>query len=379
MSRILSTTRLSALLFALAAVVVFVGCPKPDTSTSKEKEGPGAKNGSSDKAKTDGVKPSKKAELLVDLPRETCNTPDGMCLMPDGNVILSMPNFNDPEQPPVLMKISPENKAELFYKLPPNPDTGKPFGPLGVCVAPSGDLYVADFQMGEEHKSRVMRIAMKDGKPGEIVSVASGFNVSNAVIVRGDYLYVSETQIDAKAKPATSGVFRFKLGEEGVELKTPGTEDPHLIATIECHDEELPLGADGLAFDKQGNLYVGNFAGGTVHKLTFDNKGKVTSNKIFAKADFMKSADGLFFDPKTDKIYVADSRANAVQAVSLDGSVTTLAQNGDTDGTDGGMDQPCEVLLRGRELIVSNMDWPVAGCINKEYDEPCTLSVIKLD
>ena len=42
------------------------------------------------------------------------------------------------------------------------------------------------------------------------------------------------------------------------------------------------------------------------------------------------------------------------------------------------MDQPCEVLLRGRELIISNMDWPVPGCINQQYDKPCTLSVIKL-
>ena len=57
--------------------------------------------------------------------------------------------------------------------------------------------------------------------------------------------------------------------------------------------------------------------------------------------------------------------------------VKTLAQNGDTDGLDGGMDQPCEVLLRGRELIVSNMDWPVPGCINQKYDPPCTLSIIR--
>ena len=83
--------------------------------------------------------------------------------------------------------------------------------------------------------------------------------------------------------------------------------------------------------------------------------------------------------PEQDVIYVADSKANAVQMVFLDGSVRTLAQNGNTDGLDGGMDQPCEVLLRGRELVVSNMDWPVPGCVNDAYNEPCTLSVIRLD
>jgi YD repeat-containing protein len=134
-----------------------------------------------------------------------------------------------------------------------------------------------------------------------------------------------------------------------------------------------------LCFDEQGNLYIGNFADGTVHRFQFDDQGRVITNAIFAKADFMKSSDGLFRDPDTGVIYVADSMANAVQMVLPDGSVKTLAQNGDTDGLDGGMDQPCEVLLRGRQLIVSNMDWPVPGCINQTYDEPATLSVISLD
>ncbi len=361
----------------LVAAMLLPGCSRPAAPPAAK--APPPQEPSTGAAPGEQPEPPAKAELLIDLPTELCNTPDAMCLLPDGNVILSMPNFNDAKQPPLLMKITPENKAEVFFKLPPNPDTGKPFGPLGVCVAPSGDLYLADSQLQDPGKSRVVRIAIKDGRPTEVVSVATGLNVSNAVIVRDGHLYVSETQIDAKAKPSTSGVFRFKLGEEGIALKAPLTEDPHLIATIECHDPDLALGADGLCFDKQGNLYVGNFAGGTVHKLTFDQDGQVTSKKIFAKAEFMKSADGLFFDPKRERIYVADSRANAVQIVLLDGSVKTLAQNGDTDGTDGGMDQPCEVLLRGNELIVSNMDWPVAGCVNEQYDKPCTLSVIKLD
>jgi hypothetical protein len=326
--------------------------------------------------------PLTKSELLVELPQDSCNTPDAMALLPDGNIVVSVPNFNDTEQPPLMMKITPDNKAEKFLDLPANPDTGQPFGALGVCVAPSGDLLIADYQMEGPQKSRVCRIKMKDGVPGEVVPVILGFNVSNAVICRDGYVYVTDTQIDTEVKPSTSGVFRFKLEElegEPIQLGTPLTEDPHFIALIECFNEELPLGADGLCFDKAGNLYIGNFSDGTVHRLQFDADGKVTSNEIFAKADYMKSADGLFFDPVTDTILVADSKANAVQRVALDGKVEILAQNGETDGLDGGMDQPCEVLLRGREVIVSNMDWPVPGCINQTYNKPCTLSVIKLD
>jgi sugar lactone lactonase YvrE len=404
MSKTASLARVSLVLFASAAVATFVGCPPsspapttgPETAPQvtappSEAGAPGAEPTAEEPAEgaepagdaeASACTPLKKSELLVELPTDKCNTPDGMCLLPDGDVLLSVPNFNDLEQTPLLMRITPENEAVPLVELPVNEHTKKPLGPLGICVAPSGDLFLADYQMEGERQSRVMRIAMEDGHPKEIVEVITGFHVSNAVICHDGYLYVSETQIDPEASPATSGVFRFKLDELEdtiLALATPETEDPHLIATFETFDEELPLGADGLCFDGDGNLYVGNFAGGIVHKLTFDADGNVASNEIFAESECMKSADGLFFDPEAQKIYVADSRANAVQMVSLDGSVQTLASNGDTDGLDGGMDQPCEVLLRGRELIVSNMDWPVPGCINSGYDKPCTLSVIRLE
>ena len=327
------------------------------------------------------AQPPKTPELFVQF-SAGCNTPDAMALLPDGSIVLSMPNFNNLADGASLMLITPDNKVKKFLDLPNHPVTGDPVGPLGVCLAPSGDLFLADYQMNGKRQSRVLKIVMKDGKPTEIVPVITGFRVSNAVICRDGCLYVSETQIDTESKPATSGVFRFKLEElekDLVTLADDETKDPHFLAIVKCYNKELPLGADGLCFDAKGNLYIGNFSDGTVHRFTFNKKGKVKSNTIFAKADCMKSSDGLFMDSTTGIIYVADSKANAVQMVFPDGSVKTLAQSGDTDGLDGGMDQPCEVLIRGREVIVSNMDWPVPGCINKKYNEPCTLSVIRLD
>jgi sugar lactone lactonase YvrE len=328
-----------------------------------------------------GAQEPAKAKLFLKLDESKYNTPDGMTLLPNGDIILSVPNFNDITPGACLLRISPKNEVSEFLRLPSHPGTGKPVGALGVCVAPSGDLFLADYQSTGERQSRVLKIVMKDGKPVDLVPAVTGFHVSNAVICRDGYLYVSETQIDTKSTPATSGVFRFKLDELAqnvVQLADDETKDPHFLGLIEVHDAELPLGADGLCFDKPGNLYIGNFADGTVHQFKFDAAGKVVSNKVFARADFMKSADGLIFDPKTGLIYVADSRTNSVQMVSPDGTVKTLASNGDTDGLDGGMDQPCETLLRGRELIVSNMDWPVPGTINKQVDPLCTLSVISL-
>ena len=169
-------------------------------------EGTGAAHGSDPAAE----QPPKKSELLIRLP-QGCNTPDGMALLPDGSFVLSVPNFNDLQEGARLMRITADNKAETFIELPDHPVTGQPVGALGVCLAPSGDLFLADYQMTGERQSRVLKIVMKDGQPMDIQPVITGFHVSNAVICRDGFLFVSETQIDIESKPATSGVYRFPL------------------------------------------------------------------------------------------------------------------------------------------------------------------------
>lgn len=325
----------------------------------------------------------KKAELLVELP-EGCNTPDGMTAMPDGSLMLSVPNFNDPKgHPAVLVRVTPDRKAEIFYELPPLPDTGRA-GPMGLAATPEGDIYLADNQWFDDpnYKSRLLKIVMDEkGKPKEVRTVVSGFKVANAVALQGDYVYVSETIIsDTEKRPLVSGVFRFKLGQEGIVLTQPLEKDPHCIGTIETHNPKVPFGADGLAFDRKGNLYIGNFADGTVHRITFDAQGNPAGPPaIFAKDSKMRSADGMYFDKKTDRLYVADSLSNAVQVVEQDGRVWTLSQYGDSTGADGDLDQPCEVILWDGVIVSSNMDFPVPGGVNTTFDPPYTLSEIRLD
>ncbi len=67
----------------------------------------------------------------------------------------------------------------------------------------------------------------------------------------------------------------------------------------------------------------------------------------------------------------------------MQGNVQTLHKNVDTDGADGLLDQPCEVLIRGNDLIVVNMDMPWDDpndyLINTKIDQPYTLSTISLE
>lgn len=318
----------------------------------------------------------RKAELLVTLP-DYCNTPDGMTLDADNNIILSCPNFNDTSVPGILVKIDSNNVPSILYKLPTHPDTGKA-GPMGLAFSPSGSLYLADNQYfnDKNRKSRLLRIDFKAGRPERTVIVASGLALANAVSIRNGYVYVSDTVVDEQSSPLVSGVYRFKLEDEAIVVKP--RKDLHLIATLKTHNKKLRFGADGMCFDSKGNLYVANFADGTINKVIFNEQGRPLSNRLFAKHPKMKSSDGLFCDAK-DTIYVADSLANAVFAFSPKGVLTTIAQNGDTDGADGGLDQPCEVIIRGDSMIVANFDMPFEGCINQNFDRPYTLSRIWLD
>ena len=62
------------------------------------------------------------------------------------------------------------------------------------------------------------------------------------------------------------------------------------------HNKDIQYGADGIEFDKAGNLYVGNFGDRAVHKITFN----------------------------------ADFCANAVAKAAPNGKVTRIAQSPDS-------------------------------------------------
>jgi len=258
-------------------------------------------------------------------------------------------------------------------------------GTMGLDFGPDGNLYIADNQYfwAKDHKSRLIRVVIKDGKAVSSEVAIDGFKLANAVYWKGNEVYVSDTFFDLPDKPGMSGVYRFTLDElnKGTIQLKPNATDPHLIATfttVANHRGDL-AGADGLTFDSKGNMYCGNYGDGVVSKITFDKDGNVASNEILIKDPRMPCSDGMFCDLKTDKIYVTDSENNAVHIITPDGELSTLWQNDDSDGSDGLLDQPCEPIIRGDELLIVCFDMPFPGLKNSKADEHHTISVIKLD
>jgi len=325
----------------------------------------------------------KPAKMFVRLP-EICQTPDGMALDASGNILLTCPNYGDKTHPAVIMKIDPQDNCRLYLLVPTHPKTGTAC-PMGIDVAPGGDIYITDNQEWPGANEggpygQILRLKMEDGKPRAWEVTAWNMEHPNGVKVHDGHIYVTHSMItkDPEDGKLISGVYRFKVGEKHIKVENT-LDDPNLIATFKTLNPDCQYGADGLVFDSKDNLYVGNFGDATLHKITFDEEGKVTSNEIVAQdTNLMKSIDGIAIDAD-DNIYVADFSNNSICVVTPEGKVSVLAHNEDCDGADGRLDQPGEPLIRGGQVIVSNFDM-VTGPdkLNSGHDEVQHLSVIEL-
>ena len=321
--------------------------------------------------------------LLLSLP-DHANTPDGMTLdEKTGDLYLASPNFNDPRWPGVILRIDARNRHSIWFEMPAHPRTGRGC-PMGMDIGPDDNLYVADNQYfnDKNRQSRLMRVLRRDGRPAGCEVAVEGFRLANAVLWIGDRVFVSDTFLDIPDRPGMSAVYRFdkaELGRGPVKLG-PGLDDPHIVATfttVPNHRNDL-AGADGLARDRAGNLYSGNFGDGVIHRIRFDARGVPTVD-VLIRDPRLSCADGMFGDLETGLLYVADSEKNAIHAFTPEGKWWTVWRNGDTDGSDGLLDQPCELLRRGDELVVACFDMPFPGLTNQKYDAAHTVHVLPLE
>jgi sugar lactone lactonase YvrE len=255
---------------------------------------------------------------------------------------------------------------------------------MGIDLGPDGGLYVCDNQGWPgtpegENEGRILKLTFLHGQVQKTEVVAYGMSHPNGIKVYQGKLYVTQSLLPKiKSKKLVSGVYCFDVTDRNVKVNNDAS-DPSLLIQFKTHNMDCQYGLDGLSFDSKGNLFVGNFGDGTLHKITFDARGNVASNRVFAKSRQMRTTDGICMDAD-DNIYVADFSENAVCKVTPRGEVTILAKSGDCDGSQGGLDQPGEPIVRGNELIVSCFDM-VTGPdkVNTGHDTPYTMAVIPMD
>lgn len=87
------------------------------------------------------------------------------------------------------------------------------------------------------------------------------------------------------------------------------------------------FGANGIAIGKDGTVYVANLDGGRIVEIPVGKDGSPGTPATFVQDGRLIGADGLAFDARGN-LYVAVNAQNAVRRVSPDGEIETLAGNG---------------------------------------------------
>ncbi len=324
----------------------------------------------------------KKSTLFALLP-DYVATPDGMTIDKDGNLILACPNYADQSLPGCVLRITPDKKIEKWFDVPAHEKTGLA-SPMGIAFGPDGDLYICDNQgwPGRPElvrQGRILRVRLDGDRIVKTTVVAKNMEHPNGMRIRNGYIYVTQSSLELVEHPTgklVSCVYRFSLDDENIDI-TNTLEDKNILTTFVTYNPDCQYGVDGIEFDRDGNLLVGNFGDGAVYKVVMDKDGKVVSNEVWAQdKENLVSTDGMIMD-KDGNLYIADFNANAIVKIFSDGTVTKYAQNGDTDGLHGELDQPGEPIIWQGKLVVSCFDC-VINATNSAHEMPATLAELEL-
>lgn len=327
----------------------------------------------------------KKTRLFA-LLDEYVTTPDAMAIAPDGELVLSCPNYADQSVPGCLVRFSLDGKARKWVDVPVHPETNLG-SPMGIEFGPDGDLYVCDNQgwpNKEElrFKGRILRLRIEDDKVVKTTVVANGMEHPNGIRIRNGYAYVTQSHLHKVKDPTgllRSCVYRFPLDGENIQVHNT-LEDEHIIYSTLTRNPACQYGLDGIVFDLDGNLLVGNFGDGAVIRLYLDADGKVVKDEIFAQnPEELKSTDGMIMD-ELGNLYIADFSANAIGRVSPDGTVKRIAQSPDTDGFNGELDQPGEPCIWNGKLVVTCFDLVTDDYnVNTAHELPATMCYLPME
>ena len=325
-------------------------------------------------------------KLFTLLPEEYVSTPDGMEIDKNGDMILSCPNFADMSMPSCICRINKEGHVTKWFDVPLNEETHEARS-MGIAFGPDGDLYIVDNQgwTGRPElirQGRILRVHFEDNNVSKVTVVAKHMEHPNGIRIKGEYMYVTQstmTKVKTDSGNALSCVYRFHLNDHDIDV-TNTLEDSNIFLSYETFNPQDQYGLDGIVFDHQGNLYVGNFGDGEIFQITFNEDGSVKENRSFAKdPKNLRSTDGRTID-QYGNIYVADFVVNAIAKVAPNGTVTRIAQSPDTDGLHGELDQPGEPCFWNGKIIVSCFDCVTGGDkVNTAHELPATMSMLEVE
>ncbi len=273
-----------------------------------------------------------------------------------------------------------------------------PCAPLGLAFDHAGKLYVT-----EPNSGRIFSFTPNADTPPTAAMFASGVPGANGVAFdRDGNLWVSDGttgqgrvwRVDAHG--SVTEVFRVQpmandvnvdaagIGGVGRDVRTlpqgtitftPAPPTAPRSATNTAGSQ--PLVANGLAFDKDGNLFVSDTARGALWKVKLDRQGNVLSKvncdttfstpdtktlcleNVFVSHPLLEGADGIALD-RAGNIWVDANERNAVIVVTGNGKVIEVFRNAPDAGTrlrnTGPLEFNTSPVLSDRKFCTANLD-----------------------
>ncbi|MDR3199445.1 MAG: SMP-30/gluconolactonase/LRE family protein [Planctomycetaceae bacterium] len=327
-------------------------------------------------------------KLLTELP-DYCPTPDGMAIDSEGRLCVACPNYADQTKPACIIRIDKSVNIEKWFNVPILQETGVAC-PMGIAFGQDSELYICDNQgwTGNpkgQFKGRLLECRVQGkGDNAQITTrvIAEGLEHPNGVRFRNGYVYITNSLMTKIKHPSgllVSGVYRFDPKIKESVCVTNTESDAHLFLTVLTYNKDCQYGLDGIAFDKAGDLYLGNFGDGTILRTKIDSNGKAVETKIWAKdSKNLRTTDGICFDANGN-LYVADFSENAIAVVTPNTNIYRIAKSPDNDGSKGELDQPGEPIVWNGKLVVTCFDI-VTGHdkVNTKHDKPFTITTLDL-
>lgn len=196
-----------------------------------------------------------------------------------------------------------------------------------------------------------------DGSADTIVFGSNGFPAPNAMVFdRSGNLYVSDSFQGA--------IYRIDHAQNCPCSRAVVAHDP-LLATAGFP----PFGANGLALgsDEQ-TLYVANTGDDRVLKVD------LATGAVSVFAESINGADGIAFDDR-GILWVAANQGDEIVGLNDKGRVVAKIGSFEGIGADGaplGLLFPASIAFVGREMFVTNLALPLTGTVGDEPEEDVT-------
>ncbi len=221
---------------------------------------------------------------------------------------------------------------------------------LGMRMDTMGNLYLAVPESGTVYRVAAGRLGARDFDPARDATVfATGADGANALAFdhAGGHLWISGG--------STGNLYHVGPGGGPAAIAAMGYSRIAPDTTLPVR----PYSVNGVAIDSKGVVFTANTGTGEITSLVIGAGYLPRSIARFVQDDRLIGADGLVFDDQ-DNLWVAANYRNTLARIGPDGTVTIVVSSA-PGGADNALRFPAELTRLGNTMYLANLNLPIGA------------------